>query len=272
MRKQKSSDKAKSNHEEKSLKSASCQNKSKVDAEEKSDSIDAKEVLAFFAGTAIIFALMNMLFFAPFMNIKEIVYGLTFADESITLKRALYLPAMTSFVTSVALAALCGKKISLSDNKFILWMDKHRKSALVISLLSTLPLVLANFSVFYEDINIYIILSYVFISCLLLIISINCTVLGRALMFFSCFMMVSWFLVAGSNAKKNEVDLPVVITLQEGDPIKALRCTISKEGFAVIKDSEQNQRIIHVSKIKEIAVDKDAPLSNAAAETGKKSQ
>lgn len=272
MRRPKSSDKGKLSHEEKSLKSASCQNKSKVDAEEKPVSIDAKEVLAFFAGVAIIFTLVNTFFFSPFMNITEIVYGLTFADESITLKRSLYIPAMMSFAISVCLAVLCKEKLSLSDTKIFLWMKKHRKYSLVIILLFILPLMLANFGVFFEKINIYIVFSYILIFCFLLITIGKCTVFGRALMFFSCFMMASWFFFAGNNAKKNNVDLPVIITLQEGDPIKALRCTISKEGFAVIKDSEQNQRIIHVSKIKEISVDKDAPSSNAAAATGKKSQ
>ncbi|KAF5079234.1 hypothetical protein DSECCO2_131500 [anaerobic digester metagenome] len=265
-------DKGKTAHAAKPLKYVLRQNKSKAEAGEKSDSIDAKEVLAFFAGVAIIFTLVNTFFFSPFMNIKEIVYGLTFADESITLKRSLYIPAMMSFAISVGLAVLCKEKLNLFDTKFFLWMNNHRKYSLVIIFLFILPLILANFGVFFEKINVYIVFFYILIFCFLLIMIGKCTVFGRALMFFSCFMMASWFFFAGNNAKKNNVDLPVIITLQEGDLIKALRCTISKEGFAVIKDSEQNQRIIHVSKIKEIAVDKDASLSNPAAETGNRSQ
>lgn len=271
MRKPKSSDKGKLSHEEKSLKSASCQNKFKVDSEEKSDSIDAKEVLAFFAGLAIVFTLVSKLFLMPLINVEEVVYGLTFADESISLTKPLYAVGIFLFVISVALAIWCEKKLDLHGNKFLLWMDKHRKATFLIMLAYVVPPFLASVGFFGKEINFNISLIYVLISCLSIIVFQKYTMFARALLFFSCFILAISFFGAKNNINKNS-DMPVVITLQEGDPIKALRCTISKEGFAVIKDSEQNQRIIHVSKIKEIAVDKDAPLSNAAAETGKKSQ
>jgi hypothetical protein len=245
-------DKGKTAHAAKPLKYVLRQNKSKVDAEEKSDSIDAKEVLAFFAGIAIIFTLVSKLFLMLLMNVEEVVYGLTFADESISLTKPLYAVGIFLFVISVALAIWCEKKLDLHGNKFILWMDRHRKATFLIMLAYAVPPFLASVGLLGKEINFNISLVYMLISCLSIIVFQKCTMLARALLFFSCFMLAISFFGAKNNVNKNG-DMPVIITLQEGDPIKALRCTISKEGFAVIKDSEQNQRIIHVSKIKEIS-------------------
>lgn len=85
-----------------------CNEKSKPgDEEKKPDCIDAKELFAFFGSVAIVFALITKLFFISIMDAGEIVYGLTFSDESIELKSNFYNYAVFFFVVSLGIATLC---------------------------------------------------------------------------------------------------------------------------------------------------------------------
>lgn len=248
--------------------------KSKPETEEKQDSLDAKEVLAFFAGVAIVFTLVNKLFFVPFMSIEEVVYGLTFADESVTVQKIVYACAIFalsfSIIIPIVVQILKLRKMLNILKKVFLFFEGHRICTIAILLFVYSPLIVVMCG-FFEEYKVYMSLVYVVISCLVLILFIKCTILGRILLIFTCLMVGYWCYFAVNGYKNNDYS-PVTITLQDGTTIKALRCTISREGLAVIKDSEKKQRIIPVSKIMEIAEDKNASSNKSEVEDPSESQ
>lgn len=217
----------------------------------------AVELTAFLGGIAIIFSLVNLLFILPFMQIDEFIYGLTFADESITLKKAILQLAIFSISISMAISYLYGKVFSLPSTKLRSLIDKNRKTTIIIASISLLPWAIAIVGSFFAwEMSNYIILGYLAVGCLAWVVFSECTMLARSLLFFIFFMIFSWIYVAAKELKNIDPDVSIIVTLNDSSTINALRCTISKEGFAVIKDENNAQFILQTSFIKKIEQNK----------------
>lgn len=232
----------------------------------------AVELTAFLGGIAIVFSLVNLLFIIPFMQIDEFVYGLTFADESITLKKAILQFAVISISISMPISFAYDKLFSFSPDKLYSWIEKNKKTTIAITILLLLALAIAVVgSLFSWGVSIYIVLLYIGFGCLAWIITSNCTMLCRSLLLFMFFMISSWVYIAVKDLKNINPDIPIIVTLGDKTIIKALRCTISKDGFSVIKDEKNVQIIVQTSFIKKIersakAVDEIGAEDNSRAQ------
>lgn len=239
--------------------------------ESKSEILTSIEVLAFFTGIAIIFSLINGLFLQQFMQIDEFVYGLTFANESLSLKKISYSITIFIIPISILFAVMCEQMIQKtkkektnrntsekSKNKLSSFSNKYQQSFLfriLLCLIIILPAVaylICAYMKLISDNTIFIIQTgYIFIISIIPIIFVKCTVPCRALLFFTLLMLLSWICISfyGRSIDKNT---PVMITMNDGSTVNASRCTISNEGLAVLSNVDGKHRIIPVSRIKEI--------------------
>lgn len=240
------------------------------------DTWSTVEIIAFFTGVAIVFSLINALFLQQFMQFDEFVYGLTFANESFSLKKIIYYLAALFAPLSILLAVLCSpimhqsKKSQSVRNKNALYslFKKYQQKIwqrILLFLLIVIPVFLYIVCIYnkYISDNTRFIIStgYIFVASLISIFFIKCTIPCRALLFFTFFMISSWVYISFSTRSTNK-DIPVIITLQDNSTIDAMHCMISKEGLAVLKDSKGTERIIPLSLIKEI-IGKPKPAQNS---------
>lgn len=106
-----------------------------------------------------------------------------------------------------------------------------------------------------ESQRIIILMSYFLFVIISVVILEKCTILGYSLLFFSL-LMGGMLLLLMSNNLKDRTDLPVIITLNDGTSVMALRCAITKEGLTVIKGYDKRPFIISTSAIKKIVEQK----------------
>lgn len=223
----------------------------------KEELITAVEVFAFFGGIAIIFSLAEVMLSILVLEVDEFIYGLSFVKENFSFGKILFGIGIYSFTLSISITLvsfLFKSNVKKQKNTIIHFI--YSNIFYKITFISSITLLSAFFifiMFFYENevVKFNIVLLYILIALISIICTSNTSFFGRSILLFSIFL-ISCILYTATEIKNTNKEIPVTITLQDGDVIFALKCTISREGLAIVKCNDNQIRIIPLSTVKNI--------------------